>query len=323
MGGHPGGSPGTSTGSLVAPLNSQEGRGWSWGGRHPSCPLPLALPFSLTCIFRSFLLPSPPSLTFLLFSFLPLFSHPPSSACRASLTRPYSVWLSQAAGVKHPTFRTLPPEKLVRSSWCSEDSGSQPGGTRLGSPGEGAAGSPRQSTPPAHWTCNSALAWRRAPRARPDLNVLFVRLALGRSSPSASVRLACTGATSPAPRAPATRSPRRERALPCSSRRTRKQHVCRDEHTARVRRAQGTRTILSLHPNAHVQHATCAWRTREAMDGQRTGGAIHAACTNAMGRAHARGHQMRDPCGAGTRGISDTHRFAGCTSVSPRQDRHV
>ena len=119
------------------------------------------------------------------------------------------------------------------SSWMQLHSSAHKGdgrrGTRLGrKDGEGAAGSPWQSTRPAHAVrarSNSALAWRRAPRARPDLNVLFVRLALGRSSPSASVWLACTRAIPPAhccsvSRAPMTCSPHRERMFACNSRRT-------------------------------------------------------------------------------------------------------
>lgn len=86
------------------------------------------------------------------------------------------------------TFQTLPSEEPVWSSMCSKGHPAWKDPARE----EGAAGSPGQSIPPAHTVPSqsiSALAWRRAPRAIPDLNVLFVRLALGRSSPSAGARL--------------------------------------------------------------------------------------------------------------------------------------
>lgn len=91
-------------------------KGRRWAQRHcPGCPLTHL--FSPTCVFRSFLTPSPPPFTFFL-SFFFLSGFPPSlPTLRCQLNPPRSVWLSQAADVKHPsTSWTLPP-----SSSRSED----------------------------------------------------------------------------------------------------------------------------------------------------------------------------------------------------------
>lgn len=179
--------------------------------------VPFPYLFSLTCIFQSFLFPSAPPFTFFLSSSLPC-----STLCHASLTRPCSVWLSQAAGVKRPLSGLYPRSWFGATRAARTSSISQPGRTQLGRKGaERAADSLRQSTPPAHTIQSrsiSALAWRRAPRAIPDLNVLFVRLALGRSSPSASAWLALTPGTSSLRSAQLCPcSPPREHTLACNS----------------------------------------------------------------------------------------------------------
>lgn len=216
-----------------------------FGGHRPSCSLPLTLPFSLTCIFRSFLFPSPTSFIFFLPSF-PVFPPSlPTLPCQFNL--PLLCLAFPGSRCQASNFTDFTPEQLVRSNGCSKDTGSQQGGSRLGrKDGDGAAGSPCQSTPPAltvQAQSNSALAWRRAPRARPDLNVLFVRLALGRSSPSASVWPARAGATPPAAARPACHDlqPARgahARSPPMQGTQTGAcKHACQDEHTARVCRA--------------------------------------------------------------------------------------
>lgn len=110
---------------------------------------------------------------------------------------PCSVWLSQAAGVKHPLSGLYP-----QRSWCGAARAARTASPSLEGPSSGErVWKGLQSTPPAHTIQSrsiSALAWRRAPRAIPDLNVLFVRLALGRSSPSASAWRALTPGTAAA-----------------------------------------------------------------------------------------------------------------------------
>lgn len=165
-------------------------------GHCPPCPLSLTLLCNV--YFPILSVPLSSSIYFLSF-FLPFF--PVLPPCHASLTRPCSVWLSQAAGVKHPLSGLYPRRSWFGAACAARTSSvSQPGRTQLGRKGaERAADSLRQSTPPAHTIQSrsiSALAWRRAPRAIPDLNVLFVRLALGRSSPSARAWLALTPGTS-------------------------------------------------------------------------------------------------------------------------------
>lgn len=199
---HPGGFPGTSTGSLDHPQTpGKKGDGLS--GHRPAYPLSLTLLSRLN--FPVLSVPLSSSIYFLPFFLSSLFCTLPRQ-----FNPPCSVWLSQAAGVK-PPLSGLSPRRSRLGAACAARTASRT--WKDPAREEGAADSPRQSTPPSHPTQSrsiSALAWRRAPRAIPDLNVLFVRLALGRSSPSARARLAL-----PHPRQRGRALLPSERALTC------------------------------------------------------------------------------------------------------------
>lgn len=171
----------------------------------------------------------------------------------------------------------------------SKDTSSQPGGTRLRKKdGEGAASSSWQSTPPAHAIqarSNSALAWRRAPRARPDLNVLFVRLALGRSSPSASVRPAHACAAHHRGVSRGLQPTQGARMLACNSCRTCElvcSALCWEQRAACVRSMQGTRTTGSL----HRAHACSVWHERGPRMKRWTGSAQMMQSVHSMHEHH-------------------------------------
>lgn len=87
------------------------GEGDGLGGHRPGCPLPLTFLSSLTCIFRSFLFPSPPPFTFFLPSFPVFPPFLPTLLCQFNL--PLVCLAFPGSRCQASTFRTLPPEELV------------------------------------------------------------------------------------------------------------------------------------------------------------------------------------------------------------------
>lgn len=108
----PWGSPGMSTGTLVAPPRSREGTGWAQG---TSSRLSPSLNSSLLShlYFTMLSVPSPPSFTF----FLP--SSPVFPPCLPTLpcqfNPPLLCLAFPGSRCQASTFRTLPPEELIRS----------------------------------------------------------------------------------------------------------------------------------------------------------------------------------------------------------------